>query len=100
MYFAVAAQHVIILGEKESFLIVYALCNSRVILPIPSKNRPKLCEDFVASQGGADNAGQEGPLGSTGKIAGRPKGGFAKQSAESADAGLRQKTAKLWPVFN
>jgi len=54
------------------------LCN--VLIPIPHKNLPNACEDFVVSQGGADDAGQEGPLG-------------------SADAGLRQKTARIRQVF-
>jgi len=45
---------------------------------------------FAVRQGSADDAGQEGPLGSTGKKAGRPKGGFPlAESAEGADAGLR-----------
>ncbi|MCL2528273.1 MAG: hypothetical protein FWE42_07625 [Defluviitaleaceae bacterium] len=32
------------------------------IIPIPDKNLPNTCEDFVARQGDAVNAGQEGPL--------------------------------------
>jgi len=34
-----------------------------VIIPIPVRNLTKICEDFAASQGSADDAGQEGPLG-------------------------------------
>ncbi|MCL2528693.1 MAG: hypothetical protein FWE42_09795 [Defluviitaleaceae bacterium] len=51
-----------------------------IFIPIPDKNLPNTCEDFVASQGGTADAGQECPL-------------------ESADAGLRQKTARIWQVF-
>ena len=47
------------------------------VIPIPDKNLPNTCEDFVARQGGTADAGQEGPL-------------------ESADAGLWQKTARIW----
>jgi len=49
-------------------------------IPIPNKNLPKICEDFVSSQGDTDDAGQEGPLG-------------------SVDEGLRQKAAKIRQVF-
>jgi len=49
-----------------------------IIIPIPIENLSKVCEDFTASQGSADDAGQEGPLGYTGKKAGRPQGGFPR----------------------
>jgi len=73
-------------------------CRLTYIAILP-ENRPKASRIFGASQGSAADAGQEGPLGSTGKIAGRPKGGFAKQSAEGTDAGLRQKDRCIGPVF-
>jgi len=52
-----------------------------VIIPIPIRNQPKTCEDFVPRQEGADDADQEDPLG-------------------NADAGLRQKTARFKQVSN
>ena len=64
-----------------------------------SENHPNAARIFATRQGSADDAGQEGPLGSTGKMAGRPKGGFAKQSAEGADAGLWQKDRRGGVVF-
>ena len=64
-----------------------------------SENHPKVARIFGAIQGSADDAGHEGPLGSTGKMTGRPKGGFAKQSAEGADAELRQKDRHIRAVF-
>ena len=48
------------------------------VIPIPSKNLPKICADFVARQGGADAACQQGKQGGTGKKAGRPQGGFCE----------------------
>ncbi|MCL2378253.1 MAG: hypothetical protein FWC77_03910 [Defluviitaleaceae bacterium] len=47
---------------------------------VMSKNRRKVARIFGASQGSADDVGQEGPLG-------------------GADAGLRQKDRYIWAVF-
>ncbi|MCL2527107.1 MAG: hypothetical protein FWE42_01720 [Defluviitaleaceae bacterium] len=54
--------------------------SSQYFITIPPENRPKASRIFGASQGSADDAGQEGPL-------------------EGADAGLRQKDRCLGPVF-
>jgi len=89
------------MGFLVAMILMIGLAGGPVSdIAVMPENQPEVSRIFGARQGSADDAGQEGPLGGTGKIAGRPKGGFAKQNAEDTDAGLCQKDRRIGLVHN
>ena len=65
-----------------------------LLIPIPDKNLSRFARIFAPRQGSADDAGQDGPLGSTWKIPGARSAVLRSKTTEGADAGLGQKDRK------